>query len=267
MSETHTNNPLLENLRIPGETFTLPSLGMFYDDDVIDKSIVVDGEVHVYPMTALDEIIMRTPDKLFSGKAIAEIFGRCIPGIHQPMRLFAKDVDYLLVCLRKVTYGNEFSVEYKHNCPDAKKHSYQVDIATFLKQSVRIDPTTVGQLYAATLPNGQRVSLRPSTYEDIVLIMQEIQVPKDDGDVNEQALFDQQVQAILSVIKDVDGVANPQFIREWITTIPAGWVKVITDAIEKTTNWGPVYKLPIKCKDCGTDLEIFVPMNPVNLFM
>lgn len=267
MSNPNTYNPLLEKIRIPGETFTLPSLGMFYDDQVIDPTIIKNGEVHVYPMTALDEIIMRTPDKLFSGKAIEEVFERCIPGVRQPMKLFAKDVDFLLICLRKVTYGNEFSIEYKHNCENAKKHTYQISIDSFLKQSVRIDPTTVGQLYSVTLPNNQRVNLRPSTFSDIVLIMQELQVPNADSDVDEVKLFQQQVDATLSVIKDVDGVTEPAFIREWITSISAGWVKLISNAIEKTTNWGPGYVASVKCKDCEAPMEIYVPLNPVSLFM
>ena len=39
-------NPLLASLRIPGETFRLPSHGLFYTDGELDDS-VVNGEVEV----------------------------------------------------------------------------------------------------------------------------------------------------------------------------------------------------------------------------
>ena len=116
MSDTTTNiNPLLARVNLPGETFKLPSGGILYDDDEI-SSDVKDGELHVLPMTTYDEILLRTPDLLFSGDAIKQVFNRCVPQVTNPMLLFAKDVDFLLLCLRKVTYGDEMEVPYTHTC-------------------------------------------------------------------------------------------------------------------------------------------------------
>lgn len=266
MSEKQTN-PLLENLRLPGETFTLPSLGMFYDDDVFDKSQAKNGEIHVYPMTSLDEIIIRTPDKLYSGKAIEEVFQRCIPSIRKPLKLFTKDVDFLLVCLRKVSYGDTFDLKYKHTCENAKEHSYEVDIGNFLRQAVRIDPTTVGDRYHVVMPNKQQINLRPATYEDIVVLLQDMSSAPNDEEITEQQLVDRQTKSILSVISDVDGIQDREFIHQWIAKLPPGWIKKIVKGIERTTDWGPLYQTKIKCKDCGEKLEVYVPMNPVSFFI
>ena len=85
----NTENPLLSKVRMPGETYRLPSNDLFYHNDELDPS-VRDGEVHVYPMTAVDEIIMKSPDMLFSGKAVEEVFLRCVPQIKKPMELLGK---------------------------------------------------------------------------------------------------------------------------------------------------------------------------------
>jgi len=46
METTVKSNPLLENLRLPGETVRLPSGGMFYKNGEL-ASHVNNGEIHV----------------------------------------------------------------------------------------------------------------------------------------------------------------------------------------------------------------------------
>ena len=93
-TEQPRSNPLLERIRIPGETFTLPSQGIFYKNGELDDDSK-NGEVYIYPMVTYDEIVLKTPDKLFSGEAITEVFQRCVPQIKKPMELLAKDVDFI----------------------------------------------------------------------------------------------------------------------------------------------------------------------------
>ena len=56
-------NPLLERIKLPGDSFALPSGGLFYGEGVLDPS-VSNAEIHVHPMTTLDEITMKSPDLL-----------------------------------------------------------------------------------------------------------------------------------------------------------------------------------------------------------
>jgi len=88
-------NPLLTRVEMPGSTFQLPSRGLFYDNGELRDDVEM-GEVHVHPMSAFDEILMKTPDALFSGEAVHKVFLRCIPQVLQPVELLAKDVDFLL---------------------------------------------------------------------------------------------------------------------------------------------------------------------------
>jgi hypothetical protein len=103
MNDQQQLNPLLHKIRIPGETIRLPSRGIFYTPGVLIDD-VINGEIHVYPMTTIDELILKSPDKIMSGDAIAEIFSRCVPQVLNTKRLLAKDVDFILITLKKIVW-------------------------------------------------------------------------------------------------------------------------------------------------------------------
>ena len=262
--ESQKINPLLDKLYMPGETFKMPSQGLFYTKGEISDD-VVDGEVHVKPMTAYDEILLRTPDLLFSGKAIEEVFKRCIPQVLEPMELLSKDVDFLLVCLRKITYGDSIEIAYKHDCKDAKNHNYQVDINLFLKNAKYIDPINFENKFKITLPNGQVVLIQPPKFKDSILIFQRLSLEKADTMTPEKA-YQSLIDNVLSIIKSVDNVEDPAMIREWLMKLQANWLNNIANEVVAFGEFGVDFDFLVKCKDCGKDIKISVPVNPISFF-
>jgi hypothetical protein len=263
MSEQY-ENPLLSNLKLPGETFTLPSCGVFYGNGELDDS-VKNGEIHVYPMTTLDEIVIKTPDLLFSGQAVHQIFHRCIPQILNVGQILAIDVDFLLLCLRKVSYGNELQIVHTHTCENAVEHNYIVDIQEFIKNTKRVDPTKIINDYNITLPSGQVVNLNPIRFDDFVEIMQATNNSRDLEDPEQ--IRDIMAKAIANVIHDVNGTSNREFIIDWLKKVPPLYVKKLNEKIDSSFNWGPTFKTKITCLDCNTEVEIEVPTNPLTFFI
>jgi len=254
-------NPLLSRVRMPGETFRLPSGGIFYRNGEL-RDNVKDGEVHVLPMTAIDEIVMKSPDMLYSGDAINDVFSRCIPDVLRPDDLLAKDVDFLLICLRKVSYGHEMEITATHTCEDAKEHSYVISMDQFIKDSKRIDPTTIASSYTAEMPNGQIVKLQPIGYKNFVKLMQ----VNDSEYATPEKIKNVSFDALLDVIISVDEITNKTMISEWLDKLPAGWLRVINTKIEDATNWGPTFTTQVKCKDCSATMEVTAPLNAVAFF-
>lgn len=264
MTEQIKVNPLMERLRIPGETFRLPSQGQFYTHGELDDS-VKNGEVQVNPMTAVDEIILNTPDKLLSGKALLEIISRCVPQVRDPGAMLAKDVDFLMVCLRMVSFGTTMDVSYTHDCEHAREHTYTIDLQQMMRKSKPIDATTVQDLYTVTLPNDQRVFMRPLTYTHIVDLYSAAALNKtDDISQDEAELFI--INTLASAIERVDDVVDPLHIREWVIGIPLGWKRKLEQTAQTLSHWGVDFTTQQTCIDCGKSMQVQVSANPVSFF-
>jgi len=104
---------LEKHKRQPKIFIDLPSGGQFYDNTVLQDMQATN--LAVYGMTAMDEIILKTPDALFSGEATVRVIQSCIPAILNPWALVGYDMDYILLALRIATYGDDLPIET--NCP------------------------------------------------------------------------------------------------------------------------------------------------------
>jgi hypothetical protein len=261
MSEM-TPNPLLESLKLPGRIFQLPSRGIFYHNGELADSIK-DGEIHVRPMSALDEINMKNPDQLFSGDAVNTVFRTCVQGIEKPAELLSKDVDAVMIFLRAVTYGPQYQVLSQHDCPDAKETEYTVNLDELIAGMKVIDPTLVETNYTLKVATGQVVKLRPNRYQQILDL---IKMNESKKELNARDQQENLVLMLLGVIDSVDGVKDKNLIRQWIEAVPSPVVTRISERLEKVNDWGPNLNFPCVCKQCGQTFETEIPINPVSFF-
>jgi hypothetical protein len=257
-------NPLLQRIRLPGETFPLPSGGLFYGDGILDPS-VTNAEIHVHPMTALDEIVMKTPDLLFSGKAVDQVFARCIPHVLKPSELLAKDVDFLLTCLRKISYGDEMQVDYKHSCPNAKTHTYAVSVSDFIRNAKRIDPTSITKDFSVDFPNGQKAKIQPIKFSEFVNLMQSMNTERED-EMTPEKLRDAMIDTIADIVVSVDEVTDRRMIREWLMELSPQYLTLINNKLNESSDWGPDFDVTVTCKDCGEQITFTAPLNPLSFF-
>jgi len=131
---TNNESSIMDKIRIPGRRFRIPSRGLFYMDGEIDEN-VVNGELEIFPMTTIDEISLRSPEFLFTGEAIDRVFKRCIPEVNKPLRLLGRDVDFLLACLRVVSYGGTYQVNTRCPvCEEKQKRKNDLAVTEFLEE-------------------------------------------------------------------------------------------------------------------------------------
>lgn len=256
------NNPLLANIKLPGRMFQLPSKGLFYDKGEL-ADLVREGEIHVHPMSALDEINLKNPDQLFSGKAIETVSAQCIQGINQSTQLLAKDVDALMLFLRAVTYGPNFEFVARHNCENGKDHTYIADIDQMINSMKMIDATVLEEQYTLTLPNGQVVKLQPNRYQQVIDLI------KKNENKKEITVDDQKenlISMLLGVVRSVNGITDRDKIDEWARNISQPMINLIGQKIDTLSDWGPDLKWKCKCPDCNTEFSVEIPINPVSFF-
>lgn len=255
-----STNPLLQPIQMPGETFTLPSGGLLYNPGVLDGS-VQNGEVRVFPMTAIDDITIKSPDMLFSGDAVRQVFARCVPQVANVDEMFARDVDFLLICLRKVSYSNTMSIEYTHNC-DEKSHEYQLDMDFFIQNTIRMDPTAASTMFDLVLDNKQKVTMRPIRFIDFIKLMQ----INDTDPADIEKIKQMTLETVQGVIASVDGITDEKLIYEWLSQVRPAVLTQINDNIDQTIKWGPDFTVEKPCKNCGETLLLTAPLNPLAFF-
>jgi hypothetical protein len=257
-----TQNPLLMKVKLPGRTFQLPSHGAMYNNGELDASIK-SGEIQVHPMSALAEINLKNPDLLFNGKALVAVLNECVPSIRQPLELFGRDVDALLFFLRLSTYGAEYRIEVKHDCETAKQHSYTVNLETLVSQMKQLDPTLIDLKRTVKLETGQTVYTRPMKFKDIIEMFQKSGNKKE---LTPDDIRDMAIANLMGMIERVEDVTEPAFIEEWIKSLTTPMVNRITEAATELNSWGPPQTVELKCKDCGEQIVVELPLNPVNFF-
>lgn len=262
-------NPLLAKLQLPGRIFPLPSGGYSYHNGELGADIV-DGEIHVHPMSAIAEINLKNPDMLFSGQAVDKVFKECIPGIKKPLELFGKDVDAIMCFLRIVTYGTKYEVAATHQCDKSKcdhphfhpqNHTYEIDLEELLTKTVQLDPTKDAK--TVVLDNGQVVIIDPMRFKHIVEMLQALDKEKKLTPEENQASM---IKNMLNAIRSVDDITDKKFIEGWLRAISSKQLAAVAQGIEEANEWGIEYVVQVQCKDCGETFDLEVPVNPVSFF-
>lgn len=256
-------NPLLTDLVVPGLLVRLPSRGKPYTRGEL-RGDVKNGEVTVYPMTLEDDIEFKSVDSVFSGDALRRVILRRVPQILQPGRLTAKDVDYLIVQLRKVSYGDTLSMDYTHMCEGAKKHTYEFSLdKEILLRAVEL-PSDLD--LKVTMESGQVVEFQHVRFDDIILLLQ-----ANNSQLSSDQRRARELSGIMSVIRSITTtsgtvIVDTGMIEDWLAKIPRLWLQKLIDHIGQISNWGVDTSAEITCADCREKVRLSVPINPINFF-
>jgi hypothetical protein len=238
---TQNSNPLSKYFRQPAIHLRLPSAGKFYPIGTID--LPPNGEMPVYPMTAVDEITSRTPDALFNGSAVTNIIGSCVPGIKDPWLVSAVDLNGLLCAIRLASYGHEMEISTK--CPKCgNSHNVNVDLREVL-DSIAVpnyeSPLVLGDLeiYFSPMTYRQINEVSRVQYEDnkIMQVVNNSEIAEDEkikqlGDAFRRitALTIKSIAASIGSIKTTDTmVTDSRQIEEFLINAPKSVFEHIRD--------------------------------------
>lgn len=257
----------MTKIRLPGRRLALPSSCLLYTNGEVTEEVFNTGEVEIHPINTINEIRLKSPDLLFGGHAIAQVISECVPGILKPLELLAKDVDAIMLFLRVVTFGANFSITAKHNCKHAQNHTYEINLETIISGGKYLTKEEYLQRFTVVIPNGQTVRLQPHRFNYVIELLQMTR----DAEAKERASVDDAVKVVMSqlneIVHSVDGITDRGLINEWISACPATWIEQIAKASEKAGDWGFDMSVKSQCQDCGgTDFKVALPMNPAIFF-
>lgn len=202
------SNPLKQYFRRPAIQFRLPSQGKEYAVGVVD--IPPTGELPVYPMTAIDEITVKTPDALFNGSAIVELIKSCIPAIHDPWAINSIDFDAILIAIKAASGGNQINIDSQ--CPNCETlNGYDINLLQLLTKIKAPD-------YSSQMKIGElQIKFKPLDYKQM----------------NEASLAQFDVQrTFLDIEKEPNDDKKNKKGQEALKRVTELTMKILSEAIE-----------------------------------
>lgn len=272
------NNPLKQYFRRPALYVTLPSKGTFYPEGSIEMP--ENGELPVFPMTAIDEITSKTPDALFNGVAINDIIKSCVPGIKDPWAMPSMDIDAVLIAIRAATNGNDLEISSK--CPACEEEAtYGVNLIGLLSGMSSGD-------YVTTLNLGElKIKFKPLNYKHInngnlaqFEMQREISAIESMTDDEERKEKSSTIMLRISkingemmansieyiVIPTSEQVDNKEYIVEFLENCDKNTFENIRKHIGSLRENSTTKPQKIKCIHCANEYEQALALNVTDFF-
>jgi hypothetical protein len=278
MSNTNPN-PLAKHFRQPSIYIKLPSGGAFNDESQL--TMPENGELPIYPMTALDEITYRTADALFNGSAIASVIESCVPAYKDAWQTSTLDLDTLLIAMRIASYGHE--MEFTSKCPKCEEeNNFAIDLRDIMERIKSPDfsqPVVAGDV---------EIHFRPLTYKEqnennaaqfqdqkMLETLPTAEIPESEKlELLQQAFTNishltlSAISQSISMIKAGDDlVVDKDHIEEYIRNCESKAFDKIRKKIEDIKQTGAVEPLHITCADCKHEYDTPFTMNVANFFV
>tara|TARA_Y100000389_G_C17409166_1_gene489841 strand:+ start:28 stop:879 length:852 start_codon:yes stop_codon:yes gene_type:complete len=271
-------NPLAKHFRQPTIYIKLPSDGAWNDEGTLKST--ENGELPVFPMTALDEIAYRTADALFNGSAVADVIKSCMPNILDPWQISTADLDTILVAIRIASYGHE--MDFTSKCPKCEEsNDFTIDLREIMEKIKMPDfsePVTIGDI---------TVYFKPLTYKDqndnntaqfqdqkMLEALPTSDMPEEEKIAALQQAFNNISLLTLNAIADSismmktgdDVVVDKEHIKEYLQNCNNKSFDKIRKKIEQVKLDGEMSPLQIVCNDCKHEYTTPFTLNVANFF-
>ena len=271
-------NPLSQYFRQPSIYIKLPSQGQNYPQG----SLIMpqNGELPVYPMTAIDEITYRTPDALFNGQATVNVIQSCLPNIKDAWAVPSIDLDTILIAIRIASYGHD--MEFGTTCPQCQTTSERtIDLRTMLDALRAPD-------YAARINHGDlEIYFRPLNYKNLndnsqlQFEQQKLLQIIPDSTISESDKMDALTKAfkqlteitIKSLSISITTIKTPQalvteqpYIEEFLKNCDRDLFNQIRDHVLKLREQSELQPLKLKCDSCNNEYEQALTLDMASFF-
>jgi hypothetical protein len=275
----NSNNPLAKHFRQPAIYIKLPSNGQFWPEGSLD--LPVTSEIPVYPMTARDEITIRTPDALMNGQGVVDVIQSCCPNIKDAWKMPSVDVDAILLNIRIASYGNK--MDFDTECPACnEENNFSLDL------SMVTDGINMPNYNTPLVFDGLSILLKPQQYFEVNRINKinftEQQLLRtinsstlSDDEKKAQAedfltkLIDLNIDICVNSTQSItteDGtiVKNPEYIKEFYDLADYKVVKLIQDRLRDASKQAEIKPIGVTCTSCKHKFEIPLNFDYANFF-
>jgi hypothetical protein len=271
-------NPLQQYFRQPKIYVGLPSRGIFNAHGTINGD---PNQLAVCAMTGMDEVIIKTPDALFTGEASVKLIESCCSGVKDAWDLSILDTDLMFVAIRIATYGNNITIA--NRCSECGTlNDYELNLNVIVEHFANCKYDNVVALKDLT------VNLKPLTYKQqteynlqIYELQKQVRQATDIADTSEQQtalnkLWEDLAQIQLGLnINSIDSVQTPDVtvnerahIAEWLANCESEVSTKIKTAIETNRSTWAIPQYPVTCTnaECKHETKLSIELDNSNFF-
>jgi hypothetical protein len=234
-------------------------------------------------MTAADEVLTKNPDGLLNGHSIEQIIRSCVPGVANPRTMPTQDIDFLLLAIKKATYGD--IMELTAECPKCKsvngfkasineRMSMMVPMAE--EYMVRINEEVV--VYLKPYDYGATTKLNLAAFEETKLFQALINVEISDEERSRafSSSFEKiarlnlelLARCVMRVVVPDGVVEDPASIQAFIRNSDRSVVEAIQTKLKEVTATGLVKRVDLVCSnpECGHEWHTDLTFDPAHFF-
>jgi hypothetical protein len=270
-------NPLQKYFRQPKIFISLPSKGQFYPPGVLAGD---HSNVPIFAMTGMDEIIMKTPDALFSGEATVKLIESCCPYITDAHTVPSLDIDALLIAIRIATYGEIMNISTKCKACE-HDNDYEVSLPTILDQISQKAFSNVVEV------DGLLISLKPLSYQEMSEFnIENFKLQKMLVQLNQEMESEEEKQKAIDniyltlagiqgklLLASIESIKTPesvvtekQYIAEWLSNSIKNTYNKIKEHLESNKKDWNIPALTTKCNNCGHEDQVEISLDQSSFF-
>lgn len=277
--ENQRVNPLAGHFRQPAIYLKLPSRGRWWGENALNMP--ANGELPVFPMSAKDEIILRTPDALLNGQGLVDVIQSCCPNIQDAWLMPSIDVDAVLIAIRIATYGNSMSFDSK--CPHCgESNTHEVDLGSTLS---KLETPDYGQILNY---KDLKIKLKPQHYfKANQTNMMEFEEQKlitliNSSDLDADAKAQQITAGVEKMLKlgiqscahsteyvelaDGTRVTDSDFIDEFYQNSESSVIKLLREKVAEFVEVAKPKGLTLICQGCASSYPVDLTFDYSNFF-
>lgn len=272
-----SDNPLKQYFRRPAVYLKLPSSGKGYDEGSIDMP--TNGELPVYPMTAIDEITTRTPDALYNGDSVIQLIQSCIPNIKDPWQISALDVDSIFLAIRAASGSG--TLEIDTTCPNCKNvATYGLEIPRLLASLKSADydkELQINDLYIKFKPiKFKEINEASIAQFEVSKLYSNINTARSDEEkleISQKALKSITELTMEIIAKGIEYVKTPnaivteiEHITDYVKNCDKNSYTIIRDYSTELKAQSELRPVHITCDNCGNEYDQSIQLNPSDFF-
>ena len=247
---------MVDTKKFPSEMITLPSHGHFYPEG----SLLASGEVELYYLTAYHEDLLTTKSYITKGIVIDKLLEALIVNPDVNLNdLLLGDKGAIVIASRILGYGKDYPISFE--CPScSKKMETVVDLQLLEDKECPYltDEHKGNNAFVFTLPMTKKsLVFKFLTHGDERQVQAELDAMKKA--VKMEVSHENTLRLRKSIVS-VDGNEDPEFIKNFVESMPARDARSFREHIRKTS---PDINLTtaFSCNNCEYEGRVDVPID------